>query len=529
MRPAALQLLVLAGCLTPAQHRERTGETANAFASAESVLVDLELDGKLVADGAAGSSFEPLVATQLTYLVGQLNGERSVGQHQEAQFSITSIDPSSTTPSTSIVTYHAKIPVAWGGGPPPTTYSVILPSRVGQADRVAFAEKYAGTCTDPEGAMTGADDEARMFLFYRPLRAGCTLSPEDVFITSANVVPSAKNTTDKYPEYHRVWEDDELDVVAVFGSELDAGRAEDSGVAAYDAFVDGADTYLRSLQGTTATSPIETGAGAGRSVRVSAILPDARRIQIDAVLVPPHLAEERSTFDDWYDARTPDADLIIYSGHAGLGENVRALSQKGSFRAKKYVVFFVNGCDTFAYLDRTLANRRATLNPDDPAGTKYMDTVSNVLGGYFRSGDKTSLHMIRELVGALAGTPKTYEGLLAGIDATQIAVVTGEEDNEFVPGMVATKSLTGQADAAFGATRDYPRIALNAPSYEDASGPRNAEPAMFGCSVVPNAGHAPPVLAAVAWLLARRRRKRPKTRGGAIDAMSVDGSMCGSI
>ena len=49
----------------------------------------------------------------------------------------------------------------------------------------------------------------------------------------------------------------------------------------------------------------------------------------------------------------------------------------------QYLIWFANGCDTFAYVDRTLIDRRALVNPDDPGGTKYMDTVTNVMAGYF--------------------------------------------------------------------------------------------------------------------------------------------------
>ena len=131
----------------------------------------------------------------------------------------------------------------------------------------------------------------------------------------------------------------------------------------------------------------------------------------------------------WYDARTPEADLIVYSGHAGLGWNVRTLMTKGTFRAGKYAVWSVNGCDTFAYVDRTLATRRAKLNPDDPSGTKYLDVVSNVMAGTFATGPHTTLTLIDAMIGA----KKTYRDIFFDVDAEQVIAVTGEEDNVFQP------------------------------------------------------------------------------------------------
>jgi hypothetical protein len=96
-------------------------------------------------------------------------------------------------------------------------------------------------------------------------------------------------------------------------------------------------------------------------------------------------------------------------------------------------VFVVDGCDTLAYVDRTLAERRAVLNPDDRSGTKYMDTVTNVLGAWFRVGDETAVRFVRRITEAVGpnAAPKTYRQLFAGVDREQHIVVTGEEDNEF--------------------------------------------------------------------------------------------------
>ena len=91
---------------------------------------------------------------------------------------------------------------------------------------------------------------------------------------------------------------------------------------------------------------------------------------------------------------------------------------KGAFVPGKYLIWFMNGCDTFAYVDRSLANRRALLNADDPGGTKYMDTVTNVMAGYFRSLGPTSLTLLRALVDARdrSAPPKTYEQIFQSID-----------------------------------------------------------------------------------------------------------------
>jgi hypothetical protein len=168
-------------------------------------------------------------------------------------------------------------------------------------------------------------------------------------------------------------------------------------------------------------------------VTISAALPDGRMVNVHVRLVGYRLYEDGAAFDAWYDALTPNADLILYNGHAGLGQNVQTLSQKGTFVSGKYVMFQYNGCDTFAYVGSTLANRRAVLNPDDPTGTKYMDTIQNGMPAYFSSLTPTSMTLFRGIMNIAA--PTSYEQLFATVDPVQVVLVTGEEDNVFQPGM----------------------------------------------------------------------------------------------
>jgi hypothetical protein len=103
----------------------------------------------------------------------------------------------------------------------------------------------------------------------------------------------------------------------------------------------------------------------------------------------------------------------------------------GVFFPGKYQLFFFDGCDTFAYMDDTLATRRAALNPDDPTGTKYMDTMMNAMPAYFSSMPNDALSLVTAL--ANPSSPESYEDIFEGIDQAQIVVVDGEEDNVFTP------------------------------------------------------------------------------------------------
>jgi hypothetical protein len=227
----------------------------------------------------------------------------------------------------------------------------------------------------------------------------------------------------------------------VFTREFDAPEANDGGALAYDAFATQMQTYLGLVQPAASRrrepdklSRFPSAQGL-TTLRFAADLPDGRSMTVDMRLVGTSLDAEGPSFDEWYDGVTPLADIVLFNGHAGLGSNVRALMRKGSFRPGHYLVWFANGCDTLAYVDRTLADRRALLNPDDPGGTKYMDMVTNVMAGYFDDLAETAATFLRAFVEVRYPEigPKTYEQIFEEIDPTQGVVVTGEEDNELRP------------------------------------------------------------------------------------------------
>jgi hypothetical protein len=169
-----------------------------------------------------------------------------------------------------------------------------------------------------------------------------------------------------------------------------------------------------------------------RDITIEGTLPDGKQVKVSAFLVDD-IMEPFDGFDARYESLTPTADLIAYNGHSALGANVRALSRMGHFVANKYQIFFMNGCDSFAYVDGTMAQQRATLNRDDPTGTKFMDIVTNAMPSYFSSMAAASSAIVTGLLSVQQ--PQTYEKMFQNIDRAEVVLVTGDEDNEFKPGM----------------------------------------------------------------------------------------------
>jgi hypothetical protein len=421
---ASLSLFTIAGC--SAGESDDVSGDEGAFSSNQATQLDFEFDAELTTDFAWDE--KSAIQDQLLYTIGHLNGDKSVGRLDN--LTLTNITKSEADGKTTIK-YHANLPVAWGSKTNlPTSYDFALPRDLSQAGQQAFTDKHKETCVD-----WGAHevDTGSMWYYYRPRKAGCDVTDAELVKTRATVTKSANNTTGKYPEYQKVWEDNRLEVVAIFGKYEASAQSGDVGIDGFNEFVSTMKRELADKQ--LATTPANASDSPGpevKDVTLEGTLADGKKIKVTALLVDA-ITQVWPGFKERYESLTPTADIIAYNGHAGLGQNVRALARMGKWEAKKYQIFFMNGCDTFAYVDGSLAQTRAALNPDDPSGTKYMEFVTNAMPSFFSSMPNASISLMRGLLSY--EQPKTYDKIFESVDDSEIVLVTGEEDNEFTPGM----------------------------------------------------------------------------------------------
>ena len=99
--------------------------------------------------------------------------------------------------------------------------------------------------------------------------------------------------------------------------------------------------------------------------------------------------------------------------------------------AEQYVIVFMNGCDTYAYVDDALYAAHREVNPTDPIGTRYVDLVTNAMPAYFRDMTEASMAMVDAL--SNPDKPLTYDEIFANIADDQLVLVTGEDDNVYEP------------------------------------------------------------------------------------------------
>jgi hypothetical protein len=317
----SLALLMTAGTLVGCDDGVESEE--EDFTSAQATLLEFEFDGELVTTETF--NLRETIQDQLLYTIGHLNEKRSVGRLDTVQ--VEDIQTTRQDDGTTLVKYHAKLPVAWGSKTNlPKTYELKLPRRIDFEGLQKFSDAYKSSCVD-----FGAHDVSpgNLWYYYRPNRSGCKLVDGDIVKLNATVTKSLENTEGKYPEYHKVWEDDQLRVVAIFGKYEDgATTSSDAGIAAYDQFVR---TATSSFSGATTTPALTGSAGvANPDVTIEATLANGKKLTINALLVD-NVSSAPQSFYDRYEDLSTDGDIIIYNGHAGLGRTCeRWLSEASS-------------------------------------------------------------------------------------------------------------------------------------------------------------------------------------------------------
>ncbi len=437
------------------------GAEGKADSSAEATFVDMVFEGRLEFESAWNT--EKIVEDQLLYTVGHLNGDRSVGRLDRVELSDVEV---TTEGDRMVATYRATLPVAWGlRESVPDTYTFRLPRDMSPSGLERFAEAYGRDCVDSSAHDVTA---GIMWYYYRPEAFRCELAEEDVVELTATVTPSDIETTGKFPEYDKVWEDGQLKVVAIFGKYEDGATSNyDAGIRAYNTFLS---RMIRDLndQGLV-TEPAEVPDTPGvemPEVTLRASTSDGRTLEIVTLLVD-NVRTAGPEFNARYEGLTPDADLIFYNGHAGLGANNRALARKSEWRPGQYTIVFMNGCDTYAYVDSALWDARAAVNEDDPQGTKYLDVVTNALPSYFSSMPRATIALIEGLMNI--EQPQTYEQIFRNIDSSQVVLVSGEHDNAFVPGgggePTVWEGLSVEGALSSGGEERYETPVLEAGSY----------------------------------------------------------------
>jgi hypothetical protein len=370
----------------------------------------------------AGETPRKAIITQLQYVQGILTTDaKANGQTSMPTFTS---DPVETLldGDKKKIAYEVALPVVWPKNrTAPTEYELWLPR-----DTTAFMHfnsKYDGSCGRNE---YGVDS---FWHDFDPRAPGCTVDEADALRTVARVTPHPQATESMYPEYDKVWEDDTLDFLAVFG--IISGNNEwDEGYRTRETLVSAVQGSLRDAERTEA--PEAFGIIRHSTVTGTALVDGLERhVKLDAILVN-EVAGAGRTFEQRYADLSAQADVIVYEGHSGLGRNINALARQTGATPGKYTLMYLYGCQTLGYLESHMHDRRIEANgaEADPDGTKFLDVITTALPAYGDSG-RSTIALYRAMLDMQA--PKHFNDLIRGISPRHLVVVFGEHDNEFRP------------------------------------------------------------------------------------------------
>ena len=282
----------------------------------------------------------------------------------------------------------------------PTTYELKLPRDISSPARRRSPTKYKATRASTSARTTSTPARCGTTTARRP--SGCTLDGgrrrEDDRRRCRRAATTRPAST---PSTTRSGKTTASRSSRSSASTKTARRRGDAGIDGFNEFVGAMKRELgaRNAHDDPGERRRRARASRRRTSTFDATLADGKKVKVTALLVDNDQrrpARRRSTRATRRSRRR--ADLIAYNGHAGLGRTSARSRSRASGSPASTVVVFMNGCDTFAYVDGSLAQTRAALNPDDPTGTKYMDIVTNAMPSFFRSMPSASMALITGLM-----------------------------------------------------------------------------------------------------------------------------------
>ncbi len=276
-----------------------------------------------------------------------------------------------------------------------------------------------------------ADYEQVAFYYFNLEQNGC-----DKRITTDGtlqrvefvMVKSPENPKqEKFPEYKKIWNDNRL-VATLFFTPAESLNKYDPGVEAANVFSRGLTaSYGKPIEGDL-MAPNTTGSHIEAYDREATFQLPGNRLLVARVKVRDgSWLQENSKAADEIRAAAQTSDFVSYNGHSGYGMNIESFESSISPATNQHLVFFANGCSSFAYIGRQIfkAEHSGSLIPKD------LDLVANLNATYFHLFGQTNLMFIKNLVESKA----SYISILKGIQKLQgeqydaSVIIRGEEDN----------------------------------------------------------------------------------------------------
>lgn len=287
--------------------------------------------------------------------------------------------------------------------------------------------------------------EKYFWYFFNPKAFGCPLvEGQDIFQVQGQLTVQP-NTTSTYPEYDRMFVNQELNFHILFGmdnSSLDWNPNSSSDLSA---------TTYRQLKQALMKAGYQVKTWTPQEIvnffgRVSGKQPSVEEL---AKKTPRGIVRYRfffgaSTFGEGYPFyqfltySMMNSTVMVYAGHSGLGEYlnldlITKSSQSGRpikvvSNTQQYQIYFFNSCSSYPYYNAQYFKLKQTAQ--DPRGTKNLDIITNGLSTLFSSLTPSTLSLMQAVEEyAVNGTKTSYQQIINKANSDNLIGVVGDEDN----------------------------------------------------------------------------------------------------
>ena len=281
-------------------------------------------------------------------------------------------------------------------------------------------------CTDEH-----YDSEGDFFYFWDPDKKGCPLKGNAVDVLRIEGrLDKLSNTVSTYPEYDRLYNNDELNISVFLGyidDEPKVSRTKDDAYLTYKEITAALKAggyevveqknfktlnYLSKLEKT-----FRNQLGVVQKVIVNVLLSDSSTGITD------------KTFTEYFAHALKTSQIVAYDGHSGLGGNLEydrfSIGKLPNF----YQIFFFNGCSSYPYFNSMYFEQK-------PAGKKNLEIIT---AGLPTLTSTSTTNMLSFLDPFINGRVHSYQTLLRsleksnGEEETYLMGVNGDEDNKYRP------------------------------------------------------------------------------------------------
>lgn len=320
----------------------------------------------------------------------------------------------------------------------PTTYSFYLPLNPYTIWTLATSNttsRYA--CGDEHYPY-----EKYFWYFFNPKAYGCPLVENKDYIQVTGQLSLSNNTKQTFPEYERLFVNQEMTVHILFGmdnSSLDwnPNSSKDLSAVSY--------RQLKSVlskwgyQGR-AWTPSEIQQFFGQTGYQTPSVEEFSK-NTSKGTIRYRLFFGSSTIPDgigffkFLNLSIRSSSVMIYAGHSGLGEylNLDLIQNYAQFKIEtdknRYQIYFFNSCSSYPYYNSQYFNLKKSAS--DPKGTKNLDIITNGLATLFSSIAPSIASVMYALETYAVQSKKTsYQDIINNANSDNLIGINGDEDNQ---------------------------------------------------------------------------------------------------